>query len=134
MIPAKAQNGLKNKRNKNNNYDSSLVYYTKRVTDEYVLFTGSTLEGGDYYEREGCNGDLYINATFINTGTLRVGDGSTEKFYANVDNPEVRLAGFLVDENTIESKDFVGEEGLGDLVEDGIFIWDVDAVTALFDE
>lgn len=108
-------------------YNPSQVYYTRKLAKEFTLFTGKKFEEDTiYYEKIAGDGDLYINATFINTGTLRVGEGENEKFYASIDNPDVRIAGFQVDSHTFESQGFMGEEGNGELREDGIFVWDED--------
>lgn len=47
--------------------------------------------------------NLYINATYINTGTLRVGEENTEKFYASIHDKNVRIGGFKVSEDALES-------------------------------
>lgn len=69
------------------------------------------------------NNAAYVNASFINAGALRVGDKDNEKFYADIDNDNVKIAGFTVDENSLsasipqgEEEDnfdiYLGEEGL----------------------
>ena len=56
----------------------------------------------DYYELDQENKNkLYINASYINTGTLRVGSPKNEIFYASIGNPAVRIAGFNVTQNEI---------------------------------
>lgn len=62
-------------------------------------------EGIFYQDGEEGDNHLYINASFINTGALRVGDANNERFYASLDEDEVKIAGFTVDENSLWSGD-----------------------------
>ena len=62
-------------------------------------------EGIFYQDGEEGDNHLYINASFINTGVLRVGDANNERFYASLDEDEVKIAGFTVDENSLWSGD-----------------------------
>lgn len=87
------------------------IYYKKVVETndegkETVTFEIITIENNEFPTNIGyiyeSNGDhLYINAEYIQTGALRVGDENSEVFYANLDNPEVRIAGFTVDQNSL---------------------------------
>lgn len=67
--------------------------------------TGNGSIQGIQYDED--TGDAYINATYINTGVLRVGEEGNELFYADIDNtsndnePQVKIAGFTVDQNSI---------------------------------
>ena len=94
-------------------------YYVKGVSYRpIVVEEGTSLATKTYYEKTDSKSHLYINATYINTGTLSVGQGANEKFYASIHNPEVRIAGFTVDENSIsnnktgEEQLYFGKEGL----------------------
>ena len=96
--------------------EGKVYYYIDGKIDgkpNYVKFKGDTfLPDEVYYEKEGQK-KLYINAEYIKTGTLLVGDDiSTAKFYADIDNDEVKIAGFTVDENSLSS----GESGKDDYV------------------
>lgn len=99
---------------------SNKTYYTKSANNEYIEYKGETFSPNvSYYEKSTDGNKLYINATYINTGALRVGDKNNERFYASVDNEEVRIAGFNVDSSSISSgiqgnDDYVylGENGL----------------------
>lgn len=63
---------------------------------------------------------LFINADYIQTGTLRVGNESNEKFFASITNDKVSIGGFTVDEKSLQWKDkkdnnqyvYLGQEGL----------------------
>lgn len=77
---------------------------TTVLPQQTVTFNELTQNGqkrGLYY----CSDDeqLYINADYINTGTLRVGNAGQEKFFASLNSDEVKIAGFNVDEKSIES-------------------------------
>lgn len=49
---------------------------------------------------------LFINADYIQTGTFRVGDANTERFYASIDDEAVRIGGFTVTETDLHSNDY----------------------------
>ena len=62
--------------------------------------TEGGLQKGLLYNEE--NGDLYINADFINTGALTVADNAGKRiFYADVDQQQVEAGGFTVDNTSI---------------------------------
>ena len=89
---------------KNNNK----VYYIKEIDlngeVKYIEFKGDAFnEGVNYYEKTLTDQKLYINADYINTGALRVGNGSTEKFYASVESENVKIGGFNVDTNSLSA-------------------------------
>ena len=66
------------------------------------LTEGGLQKGLLYNEK---NGDLYINADFINTGALTVADNAGKKiFYADVDQQQVEAGGFTVDSTSIRGK------------------------------
>lgn len=101
------------------------TYYTATYSADkttYTKFNGiSFAEGVSYYEKSSDKNKLYINATYINTGTLRVGDSIREKFYASIHNPDVRIAGWEVDDHSL-TKGTVGINS--DSTEnDGIAFW-----------
>ena len=48
-----------------------------------------------YYEYK--KNALFFNADYINTGSLRVGNGKQTKFFADVKNKDVQIGGFKVD-------------------------------------
>lgn len=76
------------------------IYSADKTT--YTKFNGASFaEGVSYYEKSSDKNKLYINATYINTGTLRVGDSTREKFYASIHNPDVRIAGWEVDDHSL---------------------------------
>ena len=94
-------------------------YYVKGVSYRAIVVEeGTSLVAQTYYEKTDSKSHLYINATYINTGTLSVGQGVNEKFYASIHNPEVRIAGFTVDKNSINNNEtgdkqlYFGQEGL----------------------
>lgn len=94
-------------------------YYVKGISyRDIVVEEGTSLATQTYYEKTDSKSHLYINATYINTGTLSVGQGANEKFYASIHNPEVRIAGFTVNENSISNNEtgdkqlYFGKDGL----------------------
>lgn len=102
-------------------YSANGNYLDDKAVDKLNTFTHLTeggLKKGLLYDEE--TGDVYINADFINTGTLRVADDlGNSVFYADVDNGYVEIAGFTVDAHSLESgeKDedgyvYLGEDGL----------------------
>lgn len=82
-------------------YNSEVSYFIKGIY--YKQFTGTEFDENTIYYEAGEGNKLYINATYINTGTLRVGNNTNEKFYASIHNPEVRIAGFTVDTDSISN-------------------------------
>ena len=69
----------------------------KKAAATFVALTNwGTIDGINYD-----NGHLYINATMINSGILRVGTTNNELFYADVDHNEVHIGGFTVTSNSI---------------------------------
>lgn len=66
------------------------------------------------------NGELYINASMINTGVLLVKDYAKDKtiFQADIVTGTVQMAGWIVDENSIRAKT-LGTEGSMWLCRDG---------------
>lgn len=84
------------------------VYYIKEIYPngevKYNEFKEEAFkEGISYYEKTPTDQKLYINANYINTGALRVGNGSTEKFYASVESENVKIGGFNVDTNSLSA-------------------------------
>lgn len=90
-------------------YDSNIDYYKKINDTEYQKLIVNTQnfdievdwpdgENGPFYEN--IDNKLFINATYIRSGTLEVKD----KFYASIDQGDVRIAGFNVSDTTLESK------------------------------
>lgn len=85
--------------------DDSKTYYIKQ-NNEYIKFMGTSfINNITYYEKVSTTTGkkLYINANYINTGALRVGSENNEKFYADIDNDNVKIAGFVVDKNSLSS-------------------------------
>ena len=76
---------------------------------EFNRLTNNGKDQGLYYSKDNNKNKLYINADYINTGTLRVGEGEKEKFFATIKDEEgelpVRIAGFIVDNKSLISKD-----------------------------
>ena len=78
-------------------FDSTKIYYEK--TDDLALF---------------------INADYIQTGTLRVGNEGNEKFFASITNDKVSIGGFTVDDKSLSwinknndaEQVYLGQEGL----------------------
>ena len=96
--------------------EGKVYYYIDGKIDgkpNYVKFDGEDFLSDEvYYEKEGQK-KLYINAEYIKTGALLVGDDvGTAKFYADIDNDEVKIAGFTVAEKSLSS----GESGEDDYV------------------
>lgn len=100
---------------------SGVTYYTRngntyeKCPEALQEFSPSTR----YYIKTDSktNNKLYINAEYINSGALRIGDEEKELFYANVENPEVKIAGFTVNSNSISHGNgdtlvYLGEDGL----------------------
>lgn len=89
------------------------------------LTNGGTEQGIKYNtDAEDGKSKLYINADFINTGTLRVGASSPEsvKFYASIENNKVGIAGWEVDENSL-TKGTVGISSNSGSDNKGIAFW-----------
>lgn len=84
-------------------YNSKEGAAAEKINTFNKLTNNGTLEGIQF------DGDeAYINATYINTGVLRVGDENEEVFLATIEknsegkNP-VKIAGFDVDQTSIQS-------------------------------
>lgn len=73
---------------------------------EFNRLTNNGKDQGLYYSKDDDKNKLYINADYINTGTLRVGDTNSEKFYASIKSKDVKIGGFTVDD-----KSFIGKNG-----------------------
>nr|DAO02891.1 MAG TPA: endosialidase chaperone [Caudoviricetes sp.] len=89
---------------------------------EFNRLTHNGKDQGLYYAKNNTINKLYINADYINTGTLRVGDQDKEKFYASIGDKKVKIGGFTVGETDLKwgpdltdlSKGYVylGQKGL----------------------
>ena len=92
---------------------------------EFNRLTNNGKDQGLYYSKNDDKNKLYINADYINTGTLRVGSGEKEKFFATIEEDEhgerdVRIGGFTVGTTSLKwvnPKDntervYLGQEGL----------------------
>lgn len=80
-------------------YNSKEGAAAEKINTFNKLTNNGTLEGIHFDGNE-----AYINATYINTGTLRVGDENEELFYADIETGDsVKIAGFYVDKNSIHS-------------------------------
>ena len=85
---------------------------------EFNRLTHNGKDQGLYYAKDDTANKLYINADYINTGTLRVGDQDKEKFFASINNKSVKIGGFTVGETALSwrgsNTDYVylGQEGL----------------------
>lgn len=71
---------------------------------EFNRLTNNGKDQGLYYSKDDDKNKLYINADYINTGTLRVGDINSEKFYASINSKDVKIGGFIVDDKSFVSK------------------------------
>ena len=113
---------------KSTGYDSNIDYYKKINDTEYQKLIVNTQnfdievdwpdgEEGPFYKN--IDNKLFINATYIRSGTLEVNN----KFYASIDQDDVRIAGFNVDDTTFQSKN--GTVGLNsdDSQKDNVAIW-----------
>lgn len=80
----------------NNSTKQGIYYaYTENEKDD----NGNSLAGQEATDADILSDkalDLFINAEAIKTGALIVGDNEKESFYADVDNPFVRIAGFTI--------------------------------------
>lgn len=102
-------------------YDVAKTYFLLE-NDQYIKFKGKDFERDEsgaiiktYYEQ--VDDGLYINADYINTGTLRVGDSNSEKFYASIKNKDVKIGGFTVNDTDLQwnngsERVYLGREGL----------------------
>lgn len=87
---------------------------------EFNRLTNNGEDKGLYYSKDGKD-KLYINADYINTGTLRVGEQNKEIFYASINNKDVKIGGFTVGGTDLSwdgSKE--GKEGYVYLGQDGL--------------
>lgn len=92
--------------------ENKMYYYWDE--DEYVGIGWDEIHNYDtdlfkdmdkvYYEKN-TNTHLYLNANYIRTGTLQVGTGENERFFASIGNPDVRIGGFEVSETSLIKKD-----------------------------
>ena len=69
---------------------------------EFNRLTHNGKDQGLYYAKDDTNNKLYINADYINTGTLRVGNKDNEKFYASIGDKKVKIGGFTVSETDLK--------------------------------
>lgn len=69
---------------------------------EFNRLTHNGKDQGLYYAKDDTNNKLYINADYINTGTLRVGNRDNEKFYASIGDKKVKIGGFTVSETDLK--------------------------------
>ena len=95
----------------NTDYDKSTEYYEKINDNEYQKLIINTQnfditnvawpsnKAGPFYTN--IDNKLLINASYIRSGTLEVKD----KFYASIDQDDVRIAGYSADENILQSQD-----------------------------
>ena len=84
---------------------------------EFNRLTHNGKDRGLYYAKDDTKNKLYINADYINTGTLRVGDSNSEKFYASIKNKDVKIGGFTVNDTDLQwnngsERVYLGREGL----------------------
>lgn len=92
-------------------YESTVVYYKKDGDDYRKLEVNlnnfkavnttwpENISNPTQEVYENIDNKLFINATYIRSGTLEVKD----KFYASIDQEDVRIAGFNVNETILES-------------------------------
>lgn len=81
--------------------NDKIYYYFDTETKKFVKLIGDFQPDIEYYEKFNDDQALYINADYINTGTLRVGNSGSEKFYASVNSKDVKIGGFIVNDNSI---------------------------------
>ena len=101
-------------------YDESTDYYKKINDNEYqkLVINTQNFDITNIQRPEGVtdlykniDNKLFINATYIRSGTLEVNN----KFYASIDKDDVRIAGFNVDSNSFSNKDgsiYIGTDGV----------------------
>ena len=86
--------------------DSNKIYYEKIYNKDSGTFDYNTKKGSDLEDDanprelflcEKKENQVYINAEYIQTGALRVGDTEGHIFYADIDQQEVEIGGFTVD-------------------------------------
>ena len=91
-------------------------YYEKQYNESgesftYIkqeIVTGNPKEQFLYELKED---QVYINAEYIQTGALRVGDPEQGHiFYADIDQPKVEIGGFTVDKDTLKTNDYQYQE------------------------
>lgn len=91
-------------------YDESTDYYKKINDNEYqkLVINTQNFDITNIQRPEGVtdlykniDNKLFINATYIRSGTLEVKD----KFYASIGGDEVIIAGYSADENILQSQD-----------------------------
>lgn len=113
---------------KTEGYNSELEYYKKISDTEYKKLIVNTQnfditvawpdeEEGPFYQN--IDNKLFINATYIRSGTLEVKD----KFYASIDQEDVRIAGFNVNEMILESNNETVGLNSNDSQKTNVAIW-----------
>lgn len=96
---------------KDTTVQSGKKYYRKQYNaDESFTYTEQNIVSGNPKEQflyELKEDQVYINAEYIQTGALRVGDPERGHiFYADIDQQEVEIGGFAVDKDTLKSNDY----------------------------
>lgn len=92
------------------NFDIVALAWPSNITKTTVIY-------------ENVENSLFINASYINTGTLRVGDSEAEKFYASLDDDDIRIGGFNITDSTLQGKNLsVGFNSNGNKLEN-LAIW-----------
>ena len=95
--------------------DGKMYYYINGTTDgkpKYTKFDGKVfLSDKVYYEKvDAGQKKLYINAEYIKTGALLVGDDkNSAKFYADIDSDEVIINGSTIIQGTITAEQLDAE-------------------------
>ena len=93
------------------------IYYKKIYNEDNGTFDYNTKVKGSDLEDDANPRELflyelkenqvYINAEYIQTGALRVGDPEQGHiFYADIDQKEVEIGGFTVDKDTLKTNDY----------------------------
>ena len=112
----------------NTQVDISIEYYSSNdLSNKYEYntnnFNVSGKENFVYYVLDE-NSKLSINASYISTGALRVGDSQGDIFYANVENPAVTIGGYEVTNTDLHSKDKkVGLSSDDTVGQDNVAFW-----------
>lgn len=91
------------------NDNNSFSYAEVEQLNTFNKLSRNGDEQGIYYTEGEGEGKLYINADYIKTGTLLVGEANNPKFYASMYNDVVSIGGFEVGENYIQSKNYESE-------------------------
>ena len=91
-----------------NTWNNSKVGTAIEQINTFNQLTNNGKSQGIFYDKTAEDDKkLYINASFINTGTLRVGDEGQELFYANIQDSIVKIGGFNIDNKWL----YFGENG-----------------------